>query len=36
MSNEVPLPLLEGVGGVVMVGGLLVDAELTARAPAQL
>jgi hypothetical protein len=31
MSNEVPLPLLEGGGSVIVVGGLLVDAELTAR-----
>jgi hypothetical protein len=33
MSNEVPLPLLGGGGGsaVMVVGGLLVDAELTAR-----
>jgi hypothetical protein len=32
MSNEVLLPLLGGGGGPVMVvGGLLVDAELTAR-----
>jgi hypothetical protein len=32
MSNELPIPLLGGGGSaVIVVGGLLVDAELTAR-----
>jgi hypothetical protein len=31
MSNEVSLPLLVGEGSVMVVWGLLVDTELTAR-----